>query len=116
MAGSVGRYINYTYDAGGALIRKQAYDNSALVKTKDYIDGFIYEDNVLSQFSMAEGSVRNTSGTLKYEYMIADNLGNMRVSFEEVSGAATVRQENSYYPFGMIMPGGYAISQPNKHL
>ena len=48
--------------------------------------------------------------------MIAGNMGNVRVSFEDVSGVATVRQENSYYPFGLIMPGGYAASQPNKNL
>lgn len=116
MTGYPGRYINYTYDAGGILLRKQAYDNNVLVKTTDYIDDFIYENNVISQFKMAEGRVRNNSGALKYEYMISDNMGNVRVSFEEVSGVATVRQENSYYPFGLIMPGGYAISQPNRNL
>jgi len=43
-------------------------------------------------------------------------MGNVRVSFEDVSGVATVRQENSYYPFGLIQPGRYATSQPNKNL
>jgi RHS repeat-associated protein len=116
MTGSAGSYITYTYDAAGSLLRKQVYDNNALVKTTDYIEGYIFENGGLSQFGMAEGRVRNTSGALKYEYMIADNLGNVRVSFEDVNGIATVRQENSYYPFGLIMPGGYTSSQPNKNL
>lgn len=116
MTGSPGRYINYTYDATGVLLRKEAYDNNTLVKTTDYIEGFVYENKALSHFKMAEGRVRNNSGSLKYEYMIADNMGNVRVSFEEVSGVAVVRQENSYYPFGMIMPGGYLPSSANKNL
>lgn len=86
------------------------------MKTTDYIEGFVYENKALSHFKMAEGRVRNNSGSLKYEYMIADNMGNVRVSFEEVSGVAVVRQENSYYPFGMIMPGGYLPSSANKNL
>lgn len=116
MNGKVGRYIDYTYDATGAILRKQAYDNNVLVKTTDYVDGAVYENNVLSYFGMAEGRVRNNSGTLKYEYMIADQMGNVRVSFEEESGNAVVRQENSYYPFGLIMPGGYTPSSANRKL
>jgi RHS repeat-associated protein len=39
------------------------------------------------------------------------------VSFEDDgSGNAVVRQENSYYPFGMGMPGNYVPTLPNKHL
>ncbi len=111
-----GRYIDYTYDAGGNLLRKQVYDAYVLQKTTDYIDGFVYENGTLAYFPMAEGRVRNNSGTLKNEFMITDQLGNVRVSFEESSGVAVVRQENSYYPFGLIMPGGYTPSSPNKNL
>ncbi|RQO79683.1 hypothetical protein DBR40_01610 [Pedobacter sp. KBW01] len=111
-----GRYITYTYDAGGGLIRKQAFDNSSLVKTTDYIGGFVYEDNALAYFGMAEGRVRNNSGTLKPEYMIKDQQGNVRVSFEEQGGVAVVRQENSYYPFGLTMPGSVTPTAANKKL
>lgn len=113
---ATGRYITYTYDATGVLLRKQTYDNSTLQKTTDYIDGFVYENNALVYFGMAEGRVRNTGTALKPEYMIADQQGNVRVSFEESSGVAVVRQENSYYPFGLIMPGGYTPTMPNKNL
>ena len=41
----------------------------------------------------------------------------VRISFEDNgSGVAVARQENSYYPFGMIMPGSYTPTDPNKHL
>lgn len=107
------KYITYTYDVAGILIRKQTYDNSVLQKTTDYVDGFVYENNALMYFPMAEGRVRNNSGTLKYEYIIADNMGNARVSFEDNgSGTAIVSQENSYYPFGLTMPGNYTVNNP----
>ena len=115
-----GRYINYTYDATAVLIRKQQYDNNALVKTTDYVDGFVAEDNVLSYFAMPEGRIINTGGTLLPEYFIADQQGNVRVSFQEqgTTGVAVVKQENSYYPFGLIMPNSQIAtpSLANKQL
>jgi len=111
-----GRHIDYTYDAGGALLRKAQYDNHVLVKTTDYIGSFVYEDGTLSHFAMAEGRVRNTGSGLKPEYMLTDHQGNVRVSFEEQGGQAVVRQENSYYPYGLVMPGGSFPTQPNRNL
>jgi len=110
------RYIDYTYDAGGSMIRKQAYDNGTLVKTTDYIGGFVYEGGTLAYFGMAEGRVRNAGGTLTSEYMIKDQQGNVRVSFESSGGTAVVRQENSYYPYGLTMPGSVTPTAPNKNL
>ncbi|MGY3214529.1 DUF6443 domain-containing protein [Mucilaginibacter sp. HD30] len=113
-----GRYINYTYDAMGVLIRKQQYNSSTLQKTTDYVDGFVYEDNGLAYFAMPEGRVRNVGGTLKAEYVITDNQGNARVSFENNSGTAKVVQENSYYAFGLIMPNSPVSTptSPNRNL
>ncbi|PWG77842.1 hypothetical protein DDR33_25375, partial [Pararcticibacter amylolyticus] len=85
---SAGRYISYTYDATGVLVRKQQYDNNSLQKTTDYIAGFVYENGALSYFGMAEGRVRNTGSSLKAEYMVKDYQGNVRVSFEEQNGQA----------------------------
>jgi len=110
------RYIDYTYGAGGNLIRKQSFDNATLVKTTDYIGGFVYEDGTLAYFGMSECRVRNASGTLTNEYMIKDQQGNVRVSFENNAGTALVRQENSYYPFGLTMPGSVTPTAANKNL
>jgi RHS repeat-associated protein len=115
---SVGRYINYTYDVGGTLLKKQIFDNNVAGKSTDYIDGFVYENGTLAYFAMPEGRIRNTGSALKAEYMIKDHQGNVRVSFEEQAGVAVVRQENSYYPLGLIMPGSN-IATPtsaNKNL
>ena len=105
---STGRYINYTYGADGTLVRKQAYDNNTLGTTTDYVDGLVYLNGVISYFAMPEGRVRNTGSggtvTLKQEYVIADQQGNARISFEDNgSAAAVVRQENSYYGFGLSL-------------
>jgi len=68
---------------------------------------------------MPEGRVLNVSGTLTQEYVISDQQGNARLSFQNNgSGAAVVTQENSYYGFGMILPNSI-ITTPtndNKHL
>jgi RHS repeat-associated protein len=120
---SSNRYIDYTYDAGGNLIRKQQYDNvggvATLQNTTDYIDGFVYINNTLSYFSMPEGRVINNSGTLVQEFIITDQQGNARVSFQNNgSGAAIVKQENSYYGFGMqLLNSPVALpTVPNKQL
>lgn len=79
------------------------------------------ENDILSYYSMAEGRVRNEGGglglVLKMEYFITDQQGNTRVSFEDNNGTALLKQENSYYAFGMQMTGGYTPSaNPNKKL
>ncbi|MBL0233517.1 MAG: hypothetical protein IPQ08_07610 [Chitinophagaceae bacterium] len=114
---STGKYVEYGYDAAGVRLSKTVNDGST-TKTYNYIAGLFYdENNALSYFSMAEGRVRNASGTFTYEYFITDHQGNVRVSFEDNgSGTAVVRQENSYYPFGLAMPGNTIPSSPNNHL
>lgn len=105
---ATGRYITYTYNGAGQMIRKQQFDNNAIQVTTDYIDGFVYLNSTLSYFGMPEGRVRNTGSSLKAEYIISDQQGNARISLEESSttpGTAIVRQENSYYGFGLVMPG-----------
>ncbi|QKJ29000.1 RHS repeat protein [Mucilaginibacter mali] len=114
------QWISYTYDATGTLLRKRQFNGSSTVPVKvtDYIDGFVYEGGSLVYFATNEGRVRDSANVLTNEYVITDTQGNSRVSFEDNgSGIAKVRQENSYYPFGLVMgntttPG----SQPNKHL
>jgi RHS repeat-associated protein len=124
---ATGRFIDYSYDATGKLIRKRAFDNNLLQTTTDYIDGFQYTtlgggSANLDFFVMPEGRVRNTGTggtvTLKQEFIITDHQGNARVSFEDNgSGQALVKQENSYYAFGMNMTSTMALpGSPNKNL
>ncbi|WEK18947.1 MAG: DUF6443 domain-containing protein [Candidatus Pedobacter colombiensis] len=120
-----GQYIDYTYDAFGGLLRKQVYRAGSTTLVTDYVEGFVYNNNSvgnienLAYFGMPEGRVRNDQGVLKLEYVITDQQGNARVSIEDNgNGVAVVRQENSYYGFGMILansPVG-TLSDGNKHL
>jgi RHS repeat-associated protein len=113
------RYIRYTYNSAGQMIRKQAFDNAVLQKTTDYIDGFVYENSTLTYFAIPEGRVVNASGTLTPEFVITDQQGNARINFRDNgSGQATVTQENSYYAFGLVLansPIGLPAI-PNKNL
>lgn len=110
------RYIQYNYDGFGTCLSKQVVDNGSTVKTTSYMDGFVAVDNVLSYVQTAEGRVRTASGVGTYEYYIKDHLGNIRVSFENIGGVATVRQENSYYTFGLVHNGTVVPSGANKQL
>ncbi len=44
-------------------------------------------------------------GGFKYEYFIKDHLGNTRLTVQDSSGIAAIKQENHYYPFGMALAG-----------
>ncbi|WEK19293.1 MAG: DUF6443 domain-containing protein [Candidatus Pedobacter colombiensis] len=119
-----GQYIAYTYDASGGLLRKEVFKAGAATLVTDYIEGFVYTNNSagnvkdLAYFPMPEGRVRNDLGALKLEYVITDQQGNARVSIEDNNGVAVVRQENSYYGFGMILPNSPVgtLSDGNKNL
>lgn len=115
-----GRYVQYTYAASGVRLRKEVYTSTGLTKKVDYIEGYVYEDESLAYYQMAEGRVRNTGTGLRYEYYIRDHQGNVRVSFEESAGVARIVQENHYYPFGLGMKGAIIRTamptSPNKNL
>lgn len=61
---------------------KEADESEVDVKVTDYISGFIYEGNNLQQFAHEEGRVRkNDQGSLVYDFVIKDHLGNARTTF-----------------------------------
>ena len=84
------RRIDYIYDAAGNKLTMKTYAvGGALTLTTDYVNGFVYENNVLSFFSSPEGRVVNNSGTLEYQYSIADHQGNTRVVFTSATPPAS---------------------------
>lgn len=52
-------------------------------------------------------------GGFEYEYFIKDHLGNTRLTVQDSSGIAAIKQEDHYYPFGMVMNG---LSNPKFEL
>ncbi|TSD63874.1 hypothetical protein FFF34_015000 [Inquilinus sp. KBS0705] len=121
-----GKYVYYAYDGGGTLLRKQIYSAGTIQSTTDYIDGFVYSGagnntaHTMGYFATPEGRVRNNAGTFINEYVITDQQGNARVTFDNGGTGATARviQENSYYPSGLIMPNSTVSTPtvPNKKL
>jgi len=82
------RKVEYTYDAAGTKLTMKTYSagtTPVLQTTTDYVNGFVYQDAVLSFFASPEGRVVNNGGTLEYQYSIADNQGNTRVVFSSVN-------------------------------
>jgi len=118
---TTGRNISYIYTANGNMIRKIATDTTGgTVTTTDYIDGFVYVNTTLSYFPMPEGRMVNNGGNLTPQYVITDQQGNARVTFDNTGSGNTAKiiQENSYYGFGMVMPGSVVgtATPPNKNL
>jgi len=106
------KYIDFQYSSLGERLSKSVFQNSTLVKRVDYLGGFAYENSTLNSIAHAEGRVRISGGNIKYEYAIRDQLGNARISFEDNgNGQAEVRQESSYYVFGLQHA---PVSKPNN--
>ena len=94
--------ITYTYDAIGTKLRRVSTGTG---KT-DYIGGIQYDDNnsgtsTLSFIQTEEGQATSIPGGYDYTYLLGDNLGNTRITFDTKDGSAKVTQKDDYYPFGM---------------
>lgn len=92
---SDGRKLAYLYDAGGSKLTMEVWQNTTLLKTTDYVNGFVYENDTLQFFSSPEGRViLNADSVFEYQYAITDHQGNTRVVFSSVvPGADTVETD-----------------------
>jgi RHS repeat-associated protein len=90
-------YLMYTYDATGRKLRQQVFGSTA--KVTDYVNEFVYEDNVLRFFNHEDGRVVKP-GTPEYQYHMKDHLGNVRLTFTTVPDEeeATATLETSSLP------------------
>ena len=101
-----GGTIYYAYDATGVKQRKTISTGI----TTDYAGSFIYENNILKQFSQPEGYVAYNTGIYNYIYQYKDHLGNNRLSYQDKDSNGSVNsteivQENNYYAFGLTQKG-----------
>jgi len=113
-----GGTISYHYDATGAKQRKQVVEGSS-VTTTDYAYGYQYLDDKLQFIAMTEGYVEPQFDSnnpmdiegFSYIYQYKDHLGNIRLSYEDIDGngdinpETEIKEENSYYPFGLKHKG-----------
>lgn len=104
--------IEYVYDATGTKLRKIVNIDGNSSVTTDYINGFVYENNVMQYFSTSEGYAKYNGGTnFSYVYQYKDHLENIRLSYSDVNPSnssstdLTILSEKNYYPFGLIHKG-----------
>ena len=83
----------YTYDAAGNKLKTEITETGQLTKSIAYINGFVYENNVLQFIGHEEGRLRfeTENNTLQYDYMLKDHLGNVRMVLTE-------EQKQDQYP------------------
>ncbi|HNP31805.1 MAG TPA: DUF6443 domain-containing protein [Flavobacterium sp.] len=105
--------IEYLYDALGNKVKKLVSQYCSTcsgglgVVTTDYLDGFVYNNNVLKFFPHEQGYVNNTvsGGNNVYNYVFnyTDHLGNIRLSYtwNAATNSAKILEENQFYPFGL---------------
>lgn len=116
--------LKYFYDEMWNCIRKEDYSNDVITYYLRDTEGrmlSVYQKQGTSQITQTEMPVYgNTrygvfyrSGPMVYE--ISDHLGNVRVTFAEVSGNLEVFSYADYDPWGMEMPGRCGFSQAYRY-
>ncbi|MGK6353522.1 RHS repeat-associated core domain-containing protein, partial [Parapedobacter sp. DT-150] len=101
--------VAYTYDATGRKLRRVAGGMAT-----DYIDGIEWEDNALTLIHMEEGRIL-PGGTVTYEYVLRDHLGNTRNGFASTA-TGTPRFRTDYYAYGLSHEGRLVASPENNYL
>jgi len=119
-----GRRIEWIYAADGTKLRKKLYDaTDTYVGGTDYVGAVVYDitEELAHVFAYSlhdEGRVVKDKEEFAYVYNICDHLGSTRVSFmADTNDDAVVLQRDSYYPFGLQMPGlSYVAGNENPYL
>ncbi len=97
--------ITYIYDATGVKQKKIVSTGA----TTEYAGNYVYENGQLQFFNTAEGYVEPSGSTYSYVYQYKDHLGNIRLSYKNVSTTSIpvlqIVEENNYYPFGLRHKG-----------
>ncbi|MHA4847811.1 DUF6443 domain-containing protein [Flavitalea antarctica] len=81
--------ITFSYDALGNKLKKVVAESGKSPKTTMYLNGLVFEDDVLQFIPHEEGRIRFTPATgqaaakLNYDYFIKDHLGNTRMVLTE---------------------------------
>lgn len=102
----------------GVKLSKQVIESGNGEKFTYYAGNYVYEGSSLKFFNHAEGYV-DAEGGYKYVYQYKDHLGNIRLSYQDVSETSTpslqVLEENNYYPFGLRHKGYNNVVNGTHH-
>jgi RHS repeat-associated protein len=101
--------MSFEYTFGGEKIKKTSPDGD-----RQYVGGMEYKDGGLQLIHVPNGRIIEKEGVKKYQYHLADHLGNIVVLFDDVNEDGTISieedstsndneiiQRNHYYSFGM---------------
>ena len=99
--GSSTSTIDYVYSASGAKLRVIHRPNvlSPLSTTTDYINGYIFTNNLSIALTDNGYYTLSRTGDPTYYFYLKDHQGNNRVV---VSQSGSVEQTNHYYPYGAL--------------
>jgi len=121
-----GNSISYVYDATRKKQKKIVENvNNESVEDTYYAGNYIYKKlstqslPLLTLFNTSEGYIEpqfdpNKLGKIirfNYTYQYVDNIGNIRLSYEDIDGdgiikpETEIKEENHYYPFGLKHKG-----------
>jgi RHS repeat-associated protein len=119
--------VEYLYDAMGNKLAK-LQNIAGVTPTIEYYYGDVVLTKIypstewkLGYVITPEGRVTTASNSLTgsptYEYHLKDHLGNTRVAYiAGTDGAAVVKQQADYYPFGLQIASASYTSGENKYL
>lgn len=96
--------VEYLYDALGTKLAKKP--NADATAAEYYMGDVVLKGSAfgVEYVITPEGKANNASGAYTYEYHLKDHLGNTRVAYiAGTNGAAEVKQQADYYPFGMMI-------------
>ena len=109
--------VSYTYDAEGTKLTRKIKQGNGATQQTSYEGSFVYQTDAnnklaLSYFAHTQGGrVTVTNNIYKYEYFLADHLGNVRATFgADQNGNLDILQTTDYYPFGLTMAGNKTYS------
>lgn len=93
--------IVYTYDALGIKLRKIVYEPGVDTTITLYMGNIVYRNDTLEYIGHEEGRIRK-SDSLVYDYMLKDNLGNIRA-------VLTAEQKSDMYPAATMELGNATV-------
>jgi hypothetical protein len=95
------RWIKYTYDGGGALIKTE-YSTGEIW---EYVDVFVFKNGSPFQFSIPDGRAIFEGGGWNCEFDYKDHLGNTRVSFKAGPAGVVQSGRTDFDPWGVRLNG-----------
>jgi hypothetical protein len=108
--------IQLLYDANGTLLQKKYLKDNVVISKRDYLSNAEMRNDTLECLYHKDGRVLVENNSWRYEYNIADHLGNVRLTFSDKNSNGYIDQTNDpstneiinvrhYDPFGLELNG-----------